>query len=214
MQASLSTDDHEFLAQLSRHGSADVAELSRMLGVTATAVRQRLRRLLALGLLTRESVSKGRGRPRHRYSLSEAGLRQLGDNYTELAQLLWQELIHIEDTELRQRILNRLKSQMVQRYGQDVQGRSLPDRMDRLRETLVEHGFDVEVEADRSNASLLPVLRENSCPYHDLANQDPAICELEQQVFSEILGTELELTSCCRDGHSCCEFEVQSACHS
>lgn len=210
MRVSLNNDDHEFLMLLSRRGSAEVADLCRELEVTATAVRQRLRRLLALGMLTKEAVPHGRGRPRHRYSLSEDGLRQLGDNYSELAQLLWQELIRIDDAGLRERILNRLKAQMVERFGHDVHGDSLPLRMNRLRTALVEHGFDVEVETDRSDDSLLPILRENSCPYHDLAHDDPAICELEQQVFSEILGADVALTSCCRDGHSCCEFEVQT----
>lgn len=209
MQSTITTLDRDFLESLHRIEPATIAALCEVSGVTATAVRQRLTRLEAIGFVGRSAIREGRGRPHHVYSITDAARRELGDNYTELAQLLWQELIHIEDTELRQRILGRLKNQMVQRYGQDVRGATLADRMDRLRNTLVDHGFDVEVEPKRPDTSMLPILRENSCPYHDLAHQDPAICELEQQVFSEILGTELELTSCCRNGHSCCEFEVQ-----
>ena len=214
MLPSLTSADREFLERLHRLGDATVKELCVDLSVTATAIRQRIQRLLAQGLIAQTSVHNSRGRPRNRYSLSDAGLRQLGDNYSDLAQFLWQELTQIEDADVRQRILSRLKMQMVERFGRDVHGTSLPDRMDRLRDSLVAHGFDVEVDVDRSGESSLPILRENSCPYHDLAHQDSAICELEQQVYSEILGTEVELTTCCRDGHSCCEFEVQAECHS
>lgn len=209
MQTEVSATDREFLERLHRIGPATISGLCDASGVTATAIRQRVARLEALGLVTRSPVREGRGRPRHVYSITDTARRQLGDNYSDLAQLLWQELIRIEDAPLRQRIMNRLKTQMVERFGQDVRGDSLPVRMDRLRDSLVEHGFDVEVDSGGSEDPLLPILRENSCPYHDLAHEDPAICELEQQVFSEILGADLQLTACCRDGHTCCEFEVQ-----
>jgi predicted ArsR family transcriptional regulator len=76
--------------------------------------------------------------------------------------------------------------------------------MQQLQAAMVERGFDVEVQTTRQ----LPILRENSCPYHELASSDPAICELEQSVFGELLGADVELTKCCLDGHSCCEFHV------
>ena len=57
----------------------------------------------------------------------------------------------------------------------------------------------------------LPILRENNCPYLELASSDPAICELEKEVFRKVLGSEVELTQCCLDGHTCCEFQPVSA---
>ena len=44
-----------------------VGELTELLGVTATAVRQRIERLLEMGLIEREKVVAGRGRPTFRY---------------------------------------------------------------------------------------------------------------------------------------------------
>ena len=55
----------------------------------------------------------------------------------------------------------------------------------------------------------LPILRENSCPYQDLASVDPSICEMEADVYSRILNAEVSLTQCCLDGHSSCEFHVK-----
>ena len=77
-------------------------------------------------------------------------------------------------------------------------------RLNQLRNVLEERGFKVEIDRQ----SDLPILREKNCPYLELASNDPSICELEQTVFEEILGTSVTLTQCCLDGHNCCEFEV------
>lgn len=200
----LDSGDREFLRRLHRREFATVQELCDDLSVTATAVRQRLSRLVAAGLVGRREVREGRGRPRHAYSVTERGLRELGDNYSELAAILWGELRSIPDGQVRGAILSRIQETLAERYGRGVDGLSILERIEQLRDRLAESGFDVEVDAD----GRLPILRENNCPYYDLATSDPAICELEQRVFERILGTNVALTHRCVDGHHCCEFQA------
>ena len=202
MKASLEHDDEEFLLSLERLGGGTVQDLCDTAQVTATAVRQRLGRLQSLGLVDRQTIRTGRGRPHHTYDLTEQGRRQIGDNYTELARLLWSELHSIEELDVRHRITGRIRDAMVREYGANVHATSLKDRFSELKVALADRGFSVDVVSD----DLLPVLRENHCPYHDLAQQDSGICELEQQVFEQVLGVPLKLASCCRDGDRCCEF--------
>ena len=204
MKATLDPNDRQFLDRLRRFGSATVQDLCDDLGVTATAVRQRLTRLQGLNLVSREVVRTGRGRPHHTYRVTAAGLYELGDNYADLAMILWQEVRNIEEQDIRQRVVNRVKDSLVSRYETVVQGNSLNERIEQLTAVLTERGFDVEVDADGP----LPILRENNCPYLELASVDPGICELEQSVFEQVLGTELTLTQCCLDGHHCCEFRA------
>lgn len=204
MKSMLDSNDRHFLELLQRLGPATVQEICEELGVTATAVRQRLTRLLSLGLLSREVVRAGRGRPHHKYAVTVAGLRELGDNYADLAVILWHELQNIEDPAVRERVVHRIEEALVERYGQVVEGRSLNDRMQQLTEQMVERGFDMEVDT----SGRLPILRENNCPYPELANEDSRICELEQAVFSRVLGRDMNLTQCCLEGHSCCEFQA------
>ncbi|MBW3539582.1 MAG: helix-turn-helix transcriptional regulator [Planctomycetes bacterium] len=207
MKATLDTNDRQFLERLHRLSPASVQEVCDDLGVTATAVRQRLVRLFERGLVRRESVTAGRGRPHHVYELTEAGLRELGDNYSELASILWREMQAIEEVGIRRKVFERVREALVLRYGGTASASPLPERLDGLRSSLAEHGFDVEVDT----SGPLPILRENSCPYLDLAESDAAICDLEQAVFEKVLGTRLTLTQCCLDGHHCCE--VQPAVH-
>ena len=207
MQTALSLTDHEFLQRLHRLGTATIQELCAEAGVTATAVRQRLSRLEAAGLVRKTVERHGRGRPWHSYSITEHAARRLGDNYADLAVLLWQVLTDIEDEGLRARIRQRLQRALVGTYGVGVTGTSMPERMRQLHDVLRDRGFDVELDT-ASRPGALPILRENNCPYHELASRDAAICGLERAVFSEVLGEQVELAACCQSGHHCCDFVV------
>ena len=207
MAATLSASDQQFLQRLHRLGSATVHELCEELGVTATAVRQRLVRLETHGAVSRKTVHHGRGRPHHTYNVTETGLRELGDNYAELALLLWKEMKQIDEEEVRVRVLSRLRAALVERYGRVVTATEPPERVRQLAVALRERGFDVELEEPPWTGTL-PILREHNCPYHQLASRDSSICELEQSVFSDVLGAPVRLTACCQQGHSCCEFQV------
>jgi len=206
MKATLESSDRQFLDQLHRLGSGTISEICHAVGVTATAVRQRLVRLQGSGFVTRVMVRSGRGRPHYVYQVSESGLKQLGENYNDLALILWQEMQSIEEPALRERVVHRVRETMVQRYGRADRSRSLPDRLRQLQVSLTDRGFDIEID----ESGMLPILRENSCPYQELASSDAGICGLEQEVFGEVLGTKITLTKCCRDGHHCCEFQAET----
>ena len=60
------SSDKELLDHIRRRGPLTVAEMGEQLGVTATAVRNRLSRLVESGLVERQAEHGGRGRPKHR----------------------------------------------------------------------------------------------------------------------------------------------------
>ena len=203
MKAALDSADSDFLSLLRRLGPKTVQELGEAMEVTATAVRQRLARLQAQGFVDRNIVREGRGRPYHRYEVTEKGLRELGDNYGDLAMILWRELQRIGDPVVRDLVLERIRESLIARIGR-LDGETVVDRLEQLRSSLQSRGYDVEV----GQSSGLPVLRENICPYHELADQDRAICELEREVYRNVLKADISLARCCLDGHRCCEFTV------
>jgi predicted ArsR family transcriptional regulator len=204
MALALDESDQVVLQWLQERGQATIQELCDTLSVTATAIRQRLNRLQDMGLIDREAVRAQRGRPHHAYVLTETGREQLGDNYAELALLLWEEIRQLEDSTLRERLFTRIERQLAQRYGAMVQGKTLEQRFEQLRNSLKERGFRVEVITGNG----LPILRELNCPYHRLAVSDPEICRVEQRVFEQVLGVKLTLAQSCREGKGCCEFHM------
>lgn len=207
MRQAIDPSDQKFLEQLHRMCGGTIQEICESAGVTATAVRQRLARLEAQNLVAREAVKAGRGRPHHVYRVSDAGLRCLGENYRDLALILWRALHQIPDESFRSQIRDQVRDELVRRYGRVATDGRLVDRVRQLQEELVSHGYDVEFEGQGA----LPVLRERSCPYQDLAASDPTICEMETEVFSRILNARVALTQCCLDGHGHCEFHVSES---
>ncbi len=208
MKTVLEHSDGEFLNELHRIGPKTVQDICAAIGVTATAVRQRLLRLQNKDFVARDLIRSGRGRPHYVYRVTEKGLRQLGDNYGDLALILWREVRKIEDPVTREDITDRIRTALVTRVGRFADG-NLEARMQRLQDSLRGRGYDVELDAHaNSTGGVLPILRENNCPYQELAEEDRDICGLEREVFEQALGTEVRLTQCCLDGHHCCEFEA------
>ncbi|MCA9037882.1 MAG: winged helix-turn-helix transcriptional regulator [Planctomycetaceae bacterium] len=207
MQFSIDPRDREILEFIHRCSGADIPELCDLLGVTRTAIRQRLARLESAGLLFSDLQSQTRGRPRHCYHLSPEGLHALGENYRELAIVLWKTIIGVEDSELRSRLISQVQDAFAKRYQQSGKEESnVDDRVRRLASELKASGFSVE--AERSGG--LHILRETFCPFPMLAEIDETICQVERQVLEQVLGSPVEFGNRCRDGHSCCEFHVKS----
>src|SRR5262245_22961683 len=124
-QVAAESSDRTIVDYLRRKGQATVGDLVALLGVTATAVRQRLPRLMDQGLVARQSEPAGRGRPMHRYSLTPAGVQSAGNNYDQLARVLWEEVRAIDDPNVRQGLLKRLSHRLAELYRPQINGDSL-----------------------------------------------------------------------------------------
>ncbi|MFV2066011.1 MAG: helix-turn-helix transcriptional regulator [Pirellulales bacterium] len=180
-----------------------VLQLAGKTGVTATAVRQRLNRLMGEGLVSRRVVRTGRGRPSHVYSLKDHGLRCAGNNYSDLALALWKVVRSVDDPSVKRGLLGRIANVLAEMYVDRVNGHSMFERMESLSRLLSERR--VPFQAQQSGE--LPVLSALACPYPDLARDDRSVCAMEQMLFSEVLGQRLRLSACRLDGAACCTFE-------
>ena len=199
--------DADLLELLRSKGALDVTEMSKAAKVTATAIRQRLGRLLAQGLIQRQAIRAGRGRPRHRYQLTQKGIRLTGSNFTDLALALWREVRSMPDAEVRRSLLRRVVAGLVAAYGPQIEGRTAEERMRSLTGLLSQRRVSFTVEP-APGAYGLPMLTAHACPYPELAEQDRGICILEKMLFSELIGQDLDLTQCRLDGGSNCQFEL------
>lgn len=207
MTTSVSSDDRAFLSRLNRLEKPTVQDLCEEVGVTATAIRHRLTRLEEAGVLERVRLeNSGRGRPAYGYRLTDRGRNTLGDSSAQLAQALWQQVTKIPDAAIRESLLEGLHQSLAEQYGGKVAGETPAARLEALSERLRELGLDVELQ--RSVNGDLPVLQEHCCPYSEVASGDPRICELEERVFSAMVGAPVRLKQRCSEGGGCCEFEV------
>jgi predicted ArsR family transcriptional regulator len=199
--------DSVVLDLLRQHPEMTVAQLALELDVTATAVRQRLTRLLGQGLVERRVVKAVRGRPSHYYALTELGRRQAGDNFSDLAVALWDEVRAVQDPEVRRGLLQRVAHRMAEKYADQVTGETVGERMDALAEVYRDRNIPLEVNHGAGQKTSLPVLTALACPYPELAEKDRSVCAMERMMFAELLGANLRLSQCRLDGGACCTFE-------
>ena len=197
------TSDDGLLDLLRKRGALSVAQMAGETQVTATAVRQRLTRLLAHGEIQRKAEKAGRGRPVHRYEITDKGRRKGGNNFSDLAIALWDEVRQIKDPEVRRGLLSRISSRLAGSYAAEVRGANLTEKMESLAKAFSDRKMPFEVDHTKE----LPVLAATACPYPDLAEQDRSICSMERMMFSELLGENVHLSNCRLDGGGCCTFE-------
>lgn len=202
------SSDRTLLDVIRRHGPLTVAEMAKELGVTATAIRNRLTRLVGSGMVERRVEHGGRGRPRHTYQASVEAHKRLGQNYADLAVVLWCEMMGtVEDRKLRRVLFGRITERLAELYRSQVTGEEWEGRLVQLGTILHDRG--IEAEVTRGEGGSMPVLKQHSCPYYELAEADRAVCAMERKMFEKVLGRGLRLSQCRLDGHRSCDFEAK-----
>ncbi len=204
MAAIAETSDVQVLDLLRQHDALSISEFASRMGVTATAVRQRLTRLMSRGLVERVTPKAVRGRPSHRYSLTEKGQRESGHNFADLAIALWQEVRAIKDPDVRNGLLQRVAESVAAMYRGQIRGSTPEARMKELAALLGQRNIPLSVEGSEA----LPVLTAWACPYPTLAEQDRGVCAMENMMLSELIGQRVKLSECRLDGGNCCRFQT------
>ena len=165
MSSGIMDSDVTILDVLRKQGLQTVTQLSDVLSVTGTAVRQRLTRLLAEGYIERTAVRPERGRPYHQYALTTKGRRRSGQNFADLAIALWDEIRAIEDPDVCQGLMQRVSRRLAEMYTDQVQGEDMSQRLNALTDLFADRRLPIHVDLSGE----LPVLNVEACPYPEIA---------------------------------------------
>lgn len=253
----ISDNDRTLIGFLQKDGAKSVAELSDWMNVTETAIRQRLTRLVAQSLVTRTEVKVSRGRPVHKYSVTKEGRASNGQNFLDLAAVVWEEVKAIDDRQTRSQVMKGIAKRLASKYKDEInrinsigdsasaldraeaiaqffEGRGIPVTVSQKRESELPEAAasradyqtadhqtadhqTAEIKNEGSNdepndgSDTFPILQLHGCPYPGLSDGDDLICEMEQNMFSELAGCAVELSRCDRKSESeCCSFQLEA----
>ena len=201
----ISNNDQAVIELLRGRQSMTVEQLIEKLGVTATAIRQRLGRLSAAELIERTQTSQGRGRPKHQYGLTEKGRRTAGNNLEDLAVSLWEEVQQIENDVTKQKVIAGVVKRLAEKYESETDGESVEERMQSITALFAQRKIPIEF---KKNSDGLPIVTVSGCPYPDLADENREICDMEKALLAKVVGTPINLCQCQQDGDRCCSFEA------
>ena len=143
----------EILALLRRHDRMSVEDLARELGLAGATVRRHLDVLQRDNFVSVTQVRGGTGRPRHTFSLTEAGADVFPHHYVRMTQRLLGEIVALGEEETAGRsgtqiagvVFDRMASRIIAEYGQRVHGATVAERARSAARLIAEEGLDFEV---------------------------------------------------------------------
>ncbi len=192
---------------MQRNGSATIKDLEQLLGITTTAVRQHLNTLQVEGYIERKTVHAGVGRPHHTYTVTAKTHEVFACHCDDLAMTLLEEVFALEGQERTNQLLARVSNRLANKYQHSVRSTLLTERVDELADALYQRGVLTDVHTHDDNTI---VLHTYNCPYHELAQDHREICEMDEAMMRQVLGSEVNLQACMMDGHQSCSFVVSA----
>ncbi len=198
------------LRAIQLRGRGRVDELASDLGVSASAVRQHLGQLEASGAVRTEKVRDGVGRPYHVYSVTPQGHQLFHNDYGDLARFLLDEVGEIQEPEVFREVLRRVGLRLAETHRDEIQGVDLAERVQALSEWLERRGVPARI----TEAGAGYELQCYGCPYHNVAMDNHAVCEIERQEMARLLSADVKRTQCVLGGDSLeaggCRFTILS----
>jgi predicted ArsR family transcriptional regulator len=195
-----------------RPGST-VRELAQELSLTMAGVRRHLDQLTADGLVEQRDASATagarRGRPPAGWRLSPSGEELFPRRYDGFALELLEDLADTLGPEAVEGVLACRAEKLADGYRAELDGaEGLDERVRRIAWLRDDAGYQAEC---------LPavygevVLVQHNCALHRVAEQHPALCEMEHVVFRRALGPGVEVTriSHALNGDATCSYRVR-----
>jgi predicted ArsR family transcriptional regulator len=197
------------LVRLRHDGPSSPEHLAEVFGVSRTGVLQQLHALETAGLVERQAVRHGVGRPRHVYDVTDAAQDLFPTNYDGLATGLLSAILEVGGEALVEEVFAARRRQAEARL-RDRLATTLPedapmiDRMAVVAGLQDELGYLAEARDDGEGARLV----EHNCAVLDVARSIPAACQAELDLFRSVLGVELVRESHIVSGDRCCRYRV------
>ncbi len=181
-----------------------VSDLVEAAGVTRTAIMGQLNELVAAGLVEREMKHCAvRGRPRHLYRATSAGL-QLFANHWAVIPAIWRAIAHVVGDEALEEVLKSVAHELAKHYSRRIDAEDPLERMRQLIELFRESGELIDMDEESGQ----PLVRKRSCAFVGLHDHDRKVCCVGQEMMSEVVGRPVRRTACRYEGSPCCTFQI------
>jgi DeoR family suf operon transcriptional repressor len=199
-----STKD-KILQTLLRRPKITINELAEAVEINPISVRHHLTNLQMEGLIEAEEVRHGVGRPRLVYSLTQDGMERFPTKYLRLTTRLLTQMKETMPAPVVAKLFNQIAEDLASEYASQIQGLSMEERLEFVKELLAQEGFTVEWEKKDG----MYQIHEISCPYYQIGVAHPEVCTVDQTLISKMLALPANKVQCILDGGSHCTYVVQ-----
>lgn len=196
----------KILSTLLTKRQATIKELSEAVEINGISVRHHLINLQAEGLITAEEQRHGVGRPSFVYRLTEAGMEKFPTNYLKLTDHLLTEMENLLSKEQLDATLERIGKLEAQETTHIDKNWPIETQIEQLANQLAGDRFLLSWKREGDKI----MMQSHNCPYLHIGNSHPEICKVDQSLFSEALGRDVQLTSCLLRGDPACIYTINA----
>ncbi|MBO9731962.1 MAG: transcriptional regulator [Chitinophaga sp.] len=200
-------DNERAIWILKTRGPQPLQTLADELKVTMEGARFQLLKLANEGLVTATTVSEGRGRPKQIWGLTEAGNARFPDRHQDLALKLLCNMNKTLTPEMMGEVLKATAQSTLEKYQEELKGsRDLESKVILLADLRKREGYMAEFKKEGNTFFLI----ENHCPIHAAAKCCSHFCQMEQEIFSTVLGKQATIvrTEHITTGQRRCVYEI------
>ena len=185
-----------------------VGELIEEMNVTRTAITEQLNELVAAGYVERR-VEKlpGRGRPRHRFSATQAALVLLFANNQQLVvPAIWKAIEDFGGDKLIHKVMRAVNRSLLEHYRTQITASDPRRRLAQFRTILEQEGGLVDLVTQHGQVTIT----KRSCAFISMFDDQRHVCAIDLDLISSIAGCPVRLAACRHDGAACCQFEIDT----
>jgi DeoR family suf operon transcriptional repressor len=181
--------------------------LAEAVGINPISVRHHLTNLQMEGLVEGQEERHGVGRPRLVYILTNEGMERFPTRYMQLTTRLLSQMKETMSEPVIAKLFNQIAEDVASHYSSDMQGLSMEERLDFVKEMLAQEGFTVEWEKKGGQYEI----HEISCPYYQIGIAHPEVCTVDQTLISKMLALPANKVQCILNGGAHCTYVVTPA---
>ena len=189
-----------------------VDELAQRLEITRNAVRQHVSALENERLIAPGATRPSGGRPEQLYVLADKGREFFPRQYSWFAQLIVESIKQdVGSDGLRER-LEALGSKVGTNLRSQQPGlQNQQQKVEKLSEIMEQMGYsttDTTGTATEGNLPMnLPTIEADNCVFHNLAVQNPEVCQFDLALLATFTDSTVEHQECMANGGHVCRFK-------
>ena len=194
----------DILHLLKREPDRSLGEIAQALGISKVATLRHLNRLEERSLVSRTLETGSRGRPRVRFRLLAASATLFPQAYSEMAGCA---LRFVEERLGRPGVVELLRDrarEVARRERQRFEGKGFPEKVTTLVQLREEMGYMAQSGPRRPGTPF--TLLEHNCPILALAREYGEACDVERELFENLLGARVEAQHRVVAGDPVCRF--------
>ena len=192
----------KILQTLLQKPRSTINTLAEAVGINPISVRHHLTNLQMEGLVEGQEERHGVGRPRLVYILTDDGMEHFPTRYMQLTTRLLAQMKDTMPGPVVAKLFNQIAEDMASHYSKDMQGLSMEERLNFVKEMLGREGFTVEWEKKDGQYEI----HEITCPYYQIGVAHPEVCTVDQTLISKMLALPANKVQCILSGAAHCTY--------